>query len=226
MNKRGETMSDRYYDGNSEKFPEEDDVEAPAYYRAPLKKTLRPAWIVIPAVGVGLVLLAMLIVWFWEKPLTEGPEKRLQLLEKRIENLESQVVRLNELNEKWIVLENQNQKLQTALERIERMETSINRRIDELRSDVNALGKTASATASGSSAPPRSQESSQPAAASPKTTSSQPAAPEEASKTHTVQAGDTLYSISRQYGVTVAQLRDWNDLPDNTIGVGQKLRIR
>jgi membrane-bound lytic murein transglycosylase D len=225
MNKRGETMSDRYYDSDSEKFPEEEDVEAPAYYRPTTKKTLRPAWIAIPAVGVGLVLLAMLIVWFWEKPLTEGPEKRLQLLEKRIENLESQVVRLNELNEKWIVLENQNQKLQTALERIERMETSINRRIDELRSDVNALGRTTSATASGSSAPPRSQESSQPAAAPPTRPSSQPA-PEEASKTHTVQAGDTLYSISRQYGVTVEQLRDWNDLPDNTIGVGQKLRIR
>jgi membrane-bound lytic murein transglycosylase D len=225
MNKRGETMSDRYYDSNSEKFPEEDDIEAPAYYHAPPKKTLRPAWIVIPAVGVGLVLLAMLIVWFWEKPLTEGPEKRLQLLEKRIENLESQVVRLNELNEKWIVLENQNQKLQTALERIERMETSINRRIDKLRSDVNALGKTASATASGSSAISRSQETSQPAAAPPKTPSSQ-TAPEEASRTHTVQAGDTLYSISRQYGVTVEQLRDWNDLPNNTIAVGQKLRIR
>lgn len=43
--------------------------------------------------------------------------------------------------------------------------------------------------------------------------------------THTVRQGQTLFSISRQYDVTVEQLRTWNDLPDNVIRVGQELIV-
>jgi LysM repeat protein len=42
---------------------------------------------------------------------------------------------------------------------------------------------------------------------------------------HTVRAGETLFSISRQYDVPVQQLRQWNNLPDNTIRPGQRLYI-
>jgi len=215
-------MNDRYYDGDSENLPEEGYLDRPPFGRPASKKSTRPAWFIIPLIGVAFVLLAMLIIWFWEKPLTEGPEKRLQLLEKRIENLESQVVRLNELNEKWIVLESRNQKLQTALERVERMETSINRRLDELRRDVNALGKTGSAASSESAGKPDTAPSkAAPQPASP----SQPTA-DEAPKMHAVQAGETLYSISRKYGLSVEELKKNNNLQDNTIRVGQELRIR
>jgi len=215
-------MNERYYDGNSEDLPGEEYIEEPIYRPPAYKKSGRPAWILIPLVGVGLVVLAMLIVWFWEKPLTEGPEKRMQLLEKRIENLESQIVRLNELNEKWVLMENQNQELQSSLERIARMETSINRRIDELRRDMNALGKIPT---SASSEKPQSAETS---ASKP---ASGPASPDQTTAgekpvIHRVKAGDTLYSISRQYGISVEELRRKNDLQNNTIGIGQELRIR
>lgn len=42
---------------------------------------------------------------------------------------------------------------------------------------------------------------------------------------HTVEKGETLYRISKQYGVTVQDIKDWNNLPDNTIHVGQKLMV-
>lgn len=42
---------------------------------------------------------------------------------------------------------------------------------------------------------------------------------------HTVQQGETLFSISRTYEVTVDELRKWNNLPDNSISVGQELTI-
>lgn len=42
---------------------------------------------------------------------------------------------------------------------------------------------------------------------------------------HTVEKGETLYRIAKQYGVTVQNLKDWNNLPDNVIHVGQKLMI-
>ena len=42
---------------------------------------------------------------------------------------------------------------------------------------------------------------------------------------YTVEKGDTLYRISREYGVTVAQLKDWNNLLSNTISIGQQLVV-
>ena len=48
-----------------------------------------------------------------------------------------------------------------------------------------------------------------------------------ASLTHRVSSGETLYSIARRYGVTVAQLANWNDLSlDRVLHVGQRLTIR
>ena len=44
--------------------------------------------------------------------------------------------------------------------------------------------------------------------------------------THTVKSGDTLYGISMQYGVSVAQIKSWNNLSSDTIYVGQKLKVK
>ena len=44
--------------------------------------------------------------------------------------------------------------------------------------------------------------------------------------THTVTKGDTLYSLSRQYGITVAELKKMNNLSADTISIGQKLLLR
>lgn len=43
--------------------------------------------------------------------------------------------------------------------------------------------------------------------------------------THVVKAGETLYRISRQYGVSVDKVKKWNKLQDNTIEIGQKLIV-
>mgnify|MGYP001103978090 FL=1 len=45
-------------------------------------------------------------------------------------------------------------------------------------------------------------------------------------KTHIVKKGETLYSISRKYNVTVAELRKLNGLQDNTISINQQLKIK
>lgn len=45
-------------------------------------------------------------------------------------------------------------------------------------------------------------------------------------KTHTVQKGETLFSISRQYGISVNELRQLNGLSDTSIlKVGQVLKV-
>ncbi|WP_254368198.1 M23 family metallopeptidase [Paracoccus sp. Z118] len=53
-----------------------------------------------------------------------------------------------------------------------------------------------------------------------------PAAPATAARTHTVAAGETAWSISRRYGVSVQDLAAANGLPENmTVRLGQTLRI-
>lgn len=44
--------------------------------------------------------------------------------------------------------------------------------------------------------------------------------------THVVQKSETLYSISKRYGVTTKQIQDWNNMSDNNVKLGQKLVIK
>ena len=46
------------------------------------------------------------------------------------------------------------------------------------------------------------------------------------SKSYKVRKGDTLYSISRKFGVSVDLLKKLNNLKDNTISIGQKLLVK
>ena len=43
---------------------------------------------------------------------------------------------------------------------------------------------------------------------------------------HEVKPSDTLYSVSRQYGVTIKELIEWNDKKDFSLTVGEKLKVR
>ena len=46
------------------------------------------------------------------------------------------------------------------------------------------------------------------------------------SKTYTVRSGDSLWSISQKFpGVSVQNIRDWNDISGNKLKPGMKLKI-
>lgn len=42
---------------------------------------------------------------------------------------------------------------------------------------------------------------------------------------HEVKSSDTLYSVARQYGVTIKDIMDWNEKKDFSLSVGEKLKI-
>jgi LysM repeat protein len=52
------------------------------------------------------------------------------------------------------------------------------------------------------------------------------AAPIIAGDNYVVQQGDTLYNISKRFGLTVDELKALNDMTDNTIKIGQELRVK
>lgn len=51
------------------------------------------------------------------------------------------------------------------------------------------------------------------------------AAPQNAKGMHTVMAKETLFSISRQHGVSIDQLKQWNNLISNELKLGQTLVV-
>lgn len=53
-----------------------------------------------------------------------------------------------------------------------------------------------------------------------------PGQPTNTAQFHTVVAGETLYAISRRYGVTVDGLKQLNKLGGDTISIGQQLRVK
>ena len=49
---------------------------------------------------------------------------------------------------------------------------------------------------------------------------------EKVSSTHIVKQGDTLFAISKKYGISINELKNWNNIgSDNLISIGQKLVI-
>lgn len=51
------------------------------------------------------------------------------------------------------------------------------------------------------------------------------ASPQQGAIRHTVKKGETMFSISRQYNVTVTDLKDWNNLESFQIDIGQELIV-
>lgn len=49
--------------------------------------------------------------------------------------------------------------------------------------------------------------------------------PEIQTKEYVVQAGDNLGSIAKKYGKTIAELKEWNNLTSNNIGLGKSLIV-
>ncbi len=42
---------------------------------------------------------------------------------------------------------------------------------------------------------------------------------------HTVEKGDTMFSISKRYEVSISQIQEWNNLTDTGVQLGQRLKI-
>ena len=204
-------MNDHYYDSSSEEIKEEDYQEDAQYSSLKTRKPIQQKPIVYALFGVGLVALIMIFIWFWEKPQKTVSAKRIQMLEDRLIQLEKRFIQIKGIDERLTNIENQNQKLGLAVERFDRFESSMSLRMDLVSKELASLkNKTAVA----------------------ETTSKQTAAsPDTGQKKteityHTVAAGETLYSISRRYGLKVDDLRRANNLDKGTtILPGQKLII-
>jgi len=144
----------------------------------------------------GIFVFFILIIIYMTRDSSSGVEE----LQKRVALLEERMTQAG----------GQSKNVSVMPEKIEGLRKEFAEKTKQLESDLARLRQDMeSATAKAVPAPRPSV-----------------AQPPKALKSHTVMQGETLFSISRKYGVTIDELRRLNNLkPNQTIGVGQKLIV-
>ncbi len=204
-------MNDSFYDSSSQDVADEDYDNGEGYENLGQSSFLTHKILTFSAVGISLLVLVILVVWFFFPRNKSMNSEELKILESRVGELENKLRRFDKINEHLIRLENQTKKFAHAVDRFDQFETSTALRMDVLAKELVALQNKKSEIKPVSPQVPESESKK-----------------EEKTRTkyHIVSAGETLYSISRGYGLSVEELRKFNDLKnDITIYPGQKLVI-
>jgi LysM repeat protein len=201
-------MNNPYFDSNSEKIPDEEYFENQGYRSLKEKKPLPSVRFILPLLLVGIVFVILMTIWFRGTPKSPPVNLVDHELQDRVAALEKQLMELNGIEARLQTLEKDAQSYLQAVEKLNRMETSLSQRMDQL-SKANSV------------APPK------PAAARPsEKQTAQKTVKQPNAVIHVVKSGDTLYAIGRRYQVTIDQLRTDNNLgKKSTLRPGQKLIV-
>ena len=171
------------------------------------KKSLMPT--IITAVGFLILVIFSIAVLSRTQDLAE--KEQILALEQRLEQLERRLGGMEDMNIQKIVTATPDKQTEVLAERLERFEANVNAKIDQvitaLQSDDRTAVQIKAPEVKTPPAPKKEEKEATP-------------------KMHKVQAGETLYRISRQYGLSVEQLRTYNKLePSANIYPGQELKL-
>ncbi|MCU0564837.1 MAG: LysM peptidoglycan-binding domain-containing protein [Desulfobacterales bacterium] len=172
-----------------------------------------------PIVIAGAVLLGAIVVVLM---FLSGSPRSVRNMEARLKAAEEKLVKLEWIDTGLARLDRKEKEMAAMSERMLQLETAMNKKVDQIAREA---AKPAAAAKAPEPAPaPRADAAAhKPEPAKP----TAPAAkPDPKAKTHVVQKGDTLYGISRKYGVPADQLMKANKLgPKDAIKPGQQLVI-
>ncbi|MCP4628523.1 MAG: LysM peptidoglycan-binding domain-containing protein [bacterium] len=174
---------------------------------------------IIPFVfgGLGLVVLVVLFVIVLSRPKNIVDQEYLQSLETRMQQLEKKLATIGVIDQTIEQLGKQEQNLNRIDKKTARFESTVTTQIDQIIKDLGALHQKISQISTTAAPQPKTADKKQPVASKKSDSNTQ---------FHQVQAGETLYGISRRYGLSVEQLRTYNNLATNiAIYPGQKLKL-
>lgn len=193
-------------------------------------------------VGVGVFILLALFVFL---PMLRGPAdtKPIAEMEAKLKKMETRLAEMEQNYQKVAQLALQEDKFDQVSARLDKLGAATSQRLDQVTREVESLRKqSALAKSDSASKQPSAQTKTEPAAkqsAASKPTASKPeaAAPPKSVETkekmtstekyHEVKPKETMFSISRSYGLTVDELKRLNDMnpSDNAVRIGQKLKV-
>ncbi|MCF8106563.1 MAG: LysM peptidoglycan-binding domain-containing protein [Desulfohalobiaceae bacterium] len=153
--------------------------------------------------GSGLILLLLIVIAF--RGCGSTPDGTTGELESRLASVEDTLLKIEEQQVKQQEQNNRSDRQEDFQVLVHRLD-SLDKRLKEIEEKVAGMGdgrKQGQGTAVTGDDADFLRE-----------------------KTYSVQSGDTLYSISQKYGVSVDDLRRWNDLGrGDVIRPGQKLVV-
>lgn len=154
--------------------------------------------------GVGLFVIVVLLLIFLSGPEDAIDSRQLQSLEVKIQQLEKKMASMGAMNQAFDRLDELEQKMSLISERYDRFNGTVTTQIDQIIKELGLLHQ-------------KSSKALKPVKTDQKQIKS---------KFHQVRAKETLWSISRQYGLTLDQLRSYNNIgPKATIQPGQRLKL-
>ena len=161
-------------------------------------------WVILVAVVVLIVVALIFLPTGGDQAALSHLDQRLQQLETKAASLEKQLAAIQDS------LAAQN-KTEPMLVRLDRLESAFGEQIDALQKQLKQIKSLQSqGTPTGTAQKTSTKKTSKPA-----------------SHTHVVQKGETLYSIGKQFGLSVSQLRELNKLSkDEAIFPGQRLTVK
>jgi LysM repeat protein len=130
------------------------------------------------------------------------------LLTKRLDDIEFRLGNLEQTNAGDTGLSALRSQTESLTQQVQNLETKFGQNLNQINGKLADLAKSQ-----------KSSPKATPAASQSKTKAATP-------RIHVVKAGETLYQLSRKYGVTVDQLKKFNNMgKDVTIRPGQELVV-
>jgi LysM repeat protein len=154
--------------------------------------------------SVGIIVIVILLVIFLSGPKDVVDSRQLQSLETKIQQLEKKLASIGVIDQALDRLGKQEEKLNLISERFDRFNSTVTTQIDQIIKELGVLHQ-------------KSSQTPQPVKIDQKETTP---------NFHLVRPEETLWGISRRYGLTLDQLRSYNNIgAEATIQPGQRLKL-
>lgn len=163
----------------------------------------------VPYIAAGVVALVVILGFtlFGSSSQNDALSEEMALLSKRLDDIEFRIGNLEQAASGDAGLTGLRSDTDNLAQQLKGLETKLGQSLNQINDKIAAL------------------EKSQKPAAKPATAAAKPAKAA-TPKIHVVKAGETLYQISRKYGLTVDQLKQLNKMgQDITIRPGQELVV-
>jgi LysM repeat protein len=198
-------MGMTFKQGDTEEAYEDYDAYAALNRQSLLRKPF------VPYVAAGVVALVVILgfTMYGTSAKDDALAEEVALLAKHLDDIEFRLGNLEQANSGDESLAALRENHENLNRQFQALEAKLGQSLNQINGKLAAFEKNQKTIA-------------KPAAATPSKKSAK-AAP---AKVHVVKAGETLYQISRKYGLTVDQLKKYNNMGNNvTIKPGQELKV-
>ena len=181
-----------------------------------IKLAKPPALLLLLSLAI-IALVVVLLMLLFNGDADPIAQQKLDAMESRLLALEERLDKYEAIDEKVTRIWEQAKSFEKFKDRFDRSEASTSLRMDHLTMSLETLQKQVNASQKKAVAAP---------VTTPPKASAAPSGPKAKIAYHEVKAGETLYSISKQYGMTVEELLKLNRMKSGSvIVVGQKLIV-